>query len=71
MVKQLITTKKKENKMDKKMVIKILDKQIPDHGYKVKDIAAITKHGKDDFQIEFGDFDFISITKGKVITPEF
>jgi len=71
MVKQLNTTKKKENKMDKKMVIKILDKQIPDHGYTVKDIAAITKHGKDDFQIEFGDFDFISITKGKVITPEF
>ena len=57
--------------MDKKMVIKILDKQIPDHGYTVKDIAAITKHGKDDFQIEFGDFDFLSITNGKVITPEF
>ena len=63
------TTKKEI--MDNKKVIKILDKQIPDHGYTVKDISSITKHGKDDFQIEFGDFDFISITKGKVITPEF
>ena len=61
---------KKEN-MDNKKVIKILNKQIPDHGYTEKDILAITKHGKDDFQIEFGDFDFISIIKGKVITPEF
>lgn len=64
-------TTKKEKTMDKNKVIKILNKQIPDHGYTVSDISSITKHGKDDFQIEFGDFDFISITKGKVITPEF
>ena len=49
----------------------MLSRLRPDFMAKVTDIAAITKHGKDDFQIEFGDFDFISITKGKVITPEF
>ncbi len=57
--------------MDKNKIIKLLNKQIPDHGYKVSDISLITKFKDNSYQIDFGLFDFITIKNNKIITPEF
>ena len=57
--------------MDKNTVIKLLNKNIPDHGYKSADITLITKIGPKEFQIDFGLFDFIFIKNNKIINQEF